>query len=189
MNALVEDQLTRLRKALDSEQAREFMDTHFNRNRVFIGRFTGKTPITGFPEDHPRGAYNDKKKTFQQSKMRKELKTLEADMLAARDHEDPESRYLFPSVDGNELVTRWDMQHTPPDILITNLAMLNALLMREVDHGILEETRKWIEKDEGYFYLVVDELHLQRGSSGTEMSYLIRILLHRLGLTSPKNRH
>ena len=30
------------------------------------------------------------------------------------------TRYLFPSVDGSEMLSRWDMQLTPPDILVTN---------------------------------------------------------------------
>ena len=69
--------------------------------------------------------------------------------------------FVFPSVDGSELLTRWDMQETPPDILITNVSMLSAMLNREVDAPIFEQTRKWLEEDdESYFYLVLDELHL-----------------------------
>ena len=47
MNALVEDQLVRLRKALDSREAREVMDHALNGNRIFFGRYTGATPVTG----------------------------------------------------------------------------------------------------------------------------------------------
>ena len=47
MNALVEDQLVRLRKALDSREARAAMDEHFAGNRIFFGRYTGATPVTG----------------------------------------------------------------------------------------------------------------------------------------------
>src|SRR5690606_7191136 len=32
-------------------------------------------------------------------------------------------------------------------------------------------------------------LHLQRGAPGTEVAYLLRLLLHRLGLTAPGQRH
>jgi DEAD/DEAH box helicase domain-containing protein len=52
MNALVEDQLVRLRKALDSREAREVMDREFNKNRIFFGRYTSKSPVTG-QEEHP----------------------------------------------------------------------------------------------------------------------------------------
>ena len=52
MNALVEDQLVRLRKALDSREAREAMNEHLKCNRIFFGRYTGATPVTGH-HDHP----------------------------------------------------------------------------------------------------------------------------------------
>ncbi len=44
MNALVEDQIRRLREALDSSEAREWQDTHLAGNRIFFGRYTGRTP-------------------------------------------------------------------------------------------------------------------------------------------------
>ena len=36
MNALVEDQMTRLRKALDSDEVQEFFDTKLQGNRIFF---------------------------------------------------------------------------------------------------------------------------------------------------------
>src|SRR5262249_28742790 len=97
--------------------------------------------------------------------------------------------FLFPSTDGGELVSRWDMQQDPPDILITNVSMLSAMLNREVDAPIFDTTRKWLESDpEATFFIVLDELHLQRGAAGTEVSYLLRILLDRLGLSDPEQR-
>ena len=41
-----------------------------------------------------------------------------------------------------------------------------------------------------FLHLIIDELHLNRGTSGTETAYLIRLLLNRLGLTpdSPQLR-
>ena len=46
MNALVEDQLMRLRAALDSDSARGWFDSHRQGNRFFFGRYTGRTPIS-----------------------------------------------------------------------------------------------------------------------------------------------
>ena len=94
-----------------------------------------------------------------------------------------ESPFMFPSVDGSELTNRWDMQADPPDILITNVSMLSAMLNREVEASVFDQTKKWLEQDDAYFFLVLDELHLQRGAAGTEVAYLLRLLLHRLGLT------
>ena len=60
--------------------------------------------------------------------------------------------------------------------------MLSIMLMRDADRGIFERTREWLKKDGSVFHLIVDELHLYRGTSGTEVAYLLRLLLHRLGL-------
>ena len=194
MNALVEDQLVRMRLAMDSELARETMDHHFNGNRIFFGRYTSKTPVTGF-HLHPRPREDEHKRLKRQlEKLSRECISMqriqdavrELDRQTGRD----EARYLFPSIDGSELTSRWDMHATPPDILITNISMLSAMLAREVDSPIFDQTRSWIQHhDESYFFLVLDELHLQRGSAGTEVCYLLRLLLERLGLTLPEHRH
>lgn len=87
--------------------------------------------------------------------------------------------------------SRWDMQEHPPDVLITNYQMLNVMLMRSIEAGIFDKTKAWLESSEDHcFFLVVDELHTYRGTPGTEVAYLLRLLLERLGLTldSPKLR-
>lgn len=300
MNALVEDQMVRLRKALDSQEARAVMRRHLNGNHIFFGRYTGATPVTGH-HLHPglqhimssgvdgsvwypghkradesgnvsyeaiRAAELDRRdrqlaKLFDtcvelergqaqarfhaadalaSKKLAKAMKgtstggTTPADFLrfaegagwqrldklrerarqllgdaglaeiddaltAIASSNGPEneapsafgpddSPFLFPSIDGSEMTNRWDMQATPPDILITNVSMLGAMLNREVEALIFSKTKEWLTtNDDAYFYLILDELHLQRGSAGTEVAYLIRLLLHRLGLTDPKHRH
>ena len=40
----------------------------------------------------------------------------------------------------SEMVTRWDMIATPPDILVTNYSMLNVMLMREFEEPVFEQT-------------------------------------------------
>ncbi len=189
MNALVEDQLVRLRKALDSGEARRTFAEVFSGNRIFLGRYTSKTPLTGFHR-HPRQtgrAEADRRKVKLQMLL-DHIGELWSVHDSAPSNDD--SRFLFPTVDGSELYNRWDMQETPPDLLITNISMLSAMLQREVDEPIFEKTRSWIvNNDDAYFYLVMDELHLQRGSAGTEVSYLLATLLERLGLNDPKHRH
>ncbi|WP_141594243.1 DEAD/DEAH box helicase [Myxococcus sp. AB056] len=312
MNALVEDQLVRLRKALDSAEAREAMRDHFHGNHIFFGRYIGATEVTGHPgaKDTPRGldsflqggkaaakalgsikieghklagangdvAYEalwmDEKdrRGRRMNQLFEYMAGLERGQIQARLHaldrqaqenlharledhrkkhgaapdaaaflayaEEPavgkrslsslledyqrffgppeaaaklrleklqltdkdahqapsatggdDSPFMFPSVDGSEMTNRWDMQLEPPDILITNVSMLSAMLNREVEEPIFEKTRKWLERDDAYFFLVLDELHLQRGAAGTEVSFLLRMLLERLGLTqSAKQR-
>ena len=68
--------------------------------------------------------------------------------------------------------------------------MLGAMLSREVEDPIFDKTRDWIANDpDAYFYFVFDELHLVRGSAGTEVSFLVKSLLVRLGLDRPEHRH
>ena len=49
MNALVEDQLVRLRKATDSKSARLWFENNRNGHRFFFGRYTGRSPVSGDP--------------------------------------------------------------------------------------------------------------------------------------------
>ena len=47
LNALVEDQLSRLRDGLDGAQARAWLQSHRVGNRFYFGRYTGRTPVSG----------------------------------------------------------------------------------------------------------------------------------------------
>jgi hypothetical protein len=170
MNALVEDQLARLRRALDSDKSRAWLDEHRGGHRFYFGRYTGNTPVSG-----PRTNSN-RRRDLQRS-----LEDSSARFDRWRDDED--KRYFLSSYDGGEMRSRWDMQSHAPDVLITNYSMLNIMLLRELEVPILEQTRTWLEADGSHvFHLVVDELHMYRGTSGTEIAYLIRNLLNRLGL-------
>ncbi|TPI70021.1 DEAD/DEAH box helicase [Mesorhizobium sp. B3-1-3] len=193
LNALVEDQMVRLRKSLDSPEAHEVMDRHFSGNRLFFGRYTGKSPVTGF-QKHPRRSetkYWKERTDRSRSDLKKELQRYRSiQRRISEESGKKDLRYIFPTTDGGELISRWDMQADPPDILVTNQSILNAMLVREVDAPILEGTRKWLMGSvDARFYLVLDELHLIRGSAGAEMAGLLRILLERLGLTHPDHAH
>ncbi len=47
LNALVEDQLARLRNALDGQGARSWLSSARGGNRFYFGRYTGRTPVSG----------------------------------------------------------------------------------------------------------------------------------------------
>lgn len=190
MNGLVEDQLSRLRRALDSDEARTFYDSQLEGNRLYFGRYNGATPVAGHEFTQ---AGNPSKRRIDD--LVAALREAEEAAQRAAEHEaaNPSSHVadFFPALDGSEMRSRWDMQEAPPDILITNFSMLSILLMRDAETGLLDATSKWLHEDENaVFHLVVDELHLYRGTAGTEVAYLIRLLLDRLGLTpdSPKLR-
>lgn len=198
MNALVEDQLTRLRRALDSRQARQWFSEHMNGNRIYFGRYTGNTPVPGH-EQNPRGN-PDRQRIECLARKLAELARGAAEASEQAERKEREARtererenardimYFFPQLDGGEMRSRWDMQQSPPDILITNYSMLSIMLMREADSPIFEQTREWLTHPGNIFHLIIDELHLYRGTSGTEVAYLLRLLLHRLGLTPTDTR-
>lgn len=236
MNALVEDQMARLRIALDSQNARDMLDENLNGNRIFFGRYTGQTK--GGPAyllEHEKALWSlrrgegveklrDKIKGCDDSRTLTQWKTsvassrknriedviielsrlddleaairreanISSDQQVGLDHpqEIQDKAFAFPALDGAEMITRWDMQESPPDILVTNISMLNAMLSRKTEACMLEKTREWLESDSrNRFTLVIDELHLQRGSAGTEFMYLLRLLFVRLGLDRPEHHH
>ena len=209
MNALVEDQLTRLRKALDSDEVQEFLDTHMGGNRIFFGRYNSESPVAGefIKSDDPE---EEKRLKKRRTNMRKRLQEILGDLElqsdkidrwvnSARDEDErryrEDQKYTFQRIHGkddrvsSELRSRFDMQQTPPDILITNYSMLAIMLMRSAESSILDKTKAWLDGETNkenptrIFHLIIDELHLNRGTSGTEIAYLIRLLLNRLGLS------
>ena len=188
MNALVEDQLSRLRKALSSDTAEQWFQKNLNGNRFYFGRYTGMTPVPG--DEKGRRSWN-KDKLEKLAKILTDQNKLQEQIKQHRQEEEKKLQYFYPTLKRAEMRSRWDMQDHPPDILITNYSMLSIMMMRKIDEPIFEKTRKWLEKDSNnIFHLIVDELHLYRGTAGAEVAYLIRLLLLRLGLApnSPQLR-
>lgn len=211
MNALVEDQLTRLRKALDSDDAREWFRNNLQDNRIYFGRYNSNTPVSGeLKVKKENGTYSIN--NYRIEALRKELGIVEEDANRVKEYiaeklgtgeislsEAKDLTAFFPRVDGAEMRTRFDIQVAPPDILITNYSMLSIMLMRDIDSGIFDKTKEWLECNDTYscdlrpeekeqekknriFHLIVDELHLYRGTQGTEVAYLLKLVLDRLGL-------
>jgi superfamily II DNA/RNA helicase len=75
----------------------------------------------------------------------------------------------------NELLSRKEMQDTPPHILITNYAMLEYLLLRPDDSPFFDG-----QHANHWKYLVLDEAHIYNGASGIEMGMLVRRLKDRI---------
>lgn len=173
LNALAEDQMIRLRKTVNSSNefktgSRDWLNK-YRKDRFYFGRYTGKTPFSGNKD----------------ARYSKEKEELTKNWDAAKKSGVNDFLYHIPCMDedSSEMWDRWSMQETPPDILITNYSMLNIMLMRKQEDAIFEKTKQWLQEDErNVFHLVVDEMHTYRGTAGTEVAYLIRLLLKRLGL-------
>lgn len=182
LNALAEDQMIRLRKALNSRNdnhtgALDWLDAHRNGQRYYFGRYTGNTPVSGTKKKAQSKYYEEKKQLTQDWEAAKE---------AAKENGSTELLYHVPCMesDSAEMWDRFSMQDNAPDIMITNYSMLNVMLMRDLESDIFEETKNWLQEDKSNtFHLVIDELHTYRGTAGTEVAYLLRVLLDRLGLT------
>jgi len=167
-NALVEDQIARLRRALRRMSELQGPD-------IWFGRYTSASPGGSVMPDrsgkHKRLAFIAKDMQDMVSEY-DSLHGLDVEVLAQLT--DPRSA---------ELVSRWDMVATPPDILVTNYSMLNVMLMRELETPMFQRTREWLAADRTrVLTLVVDELHLYRGTQGAEVALIVRSFLDRVGL-------
>ena len=180
MNALVEDQMVRLRRALDSSDQIAWLNSNLDRHRFYFGRYTSQTP---YNRDQLKAMLRGIDRRAQAAARRAEQ--------GEREGGGTDYRSFVPRPLGAELLTRQDMQLTPPDILITNYSMLSIMLTRPDERNVFAATRHWLhERPEHRFHLVIDELHSYKGTQGTEVALLLRRLLHRLGLEpdSPKLR-
>lgn len=177
-NALVEDQMTRLRRAIQKLREAGLP--------LWFGRYTSAT--IGKGERPDAGGTSSAYKAAAQ-----EITELDEELRALRGGAGSSSELMLQFADplNGEMVSRWDMLATPPDILVTNYSMLDVMMMRQREDEMWEKTRAWLEDDPDHvFTLVVDELHLYRGTTGSEVALIVRMLLMRLGLTpdSPQLR-
>jgi DEAD/DEAH box helicase domain-containing protein len=174
-NALVEDQISRLRRALVRATERRV-------SPLFFGRYTGATLGSGKIPSR----LSDERVRAVASELRQ--MELDRDRMVTSDL-DVLSQFADPRT--GELLTRWDMIAAPPDILVTNYSMLNVMLMREREEHLFQQTAEWLAADESHsFTLVVDELHSYRGTAGSEVALIVRNFLRRIGLApnSPQLR-
>ncbi len=179
-NALVEDQVSRLRRA-----AFRAKNVH-GAPLFYFGRYTGATP--GGTYNPPSLLKNGDRREI--LAVARDIRKIAEEAARLRDR-DEEIRGQFQDPTCGEMLTRWDMIEAPPDIMITNVSMLNVMLMRDHEAPIFESTKEWLRASpDHHFSLVVDELHGYRGTSGTEVALVIRNLLLRLGIEpgSPKLR-
>ncbi|MGM7698485.1 DEAD/DEAH box helicase [Microbacterium sp. A84] len=73
---------------------------------------------------------------------------------------------------------RETIRDDPPDILLTNYKMLDQILLRGADQGVVEAMAQGLQ------YLVLDEFHTYDGAQGTDVAMLLR----RLGLALKRLR-
>ncbi|MEK3726610.1 DEAD/DEAH box helicase [Lysinibacillus sp. FSL W8-0953] len=192
MNALVSDQMTRLRRLFGDNRVKQMFDEVAQRN-VQFGMYTSRTPYAGkHSASKDRYQLNDilnyytnleKSMPDKVEEMKERGKWPSKDLEYFR-HSKKNNRDRFHSLATDaELFTRHEMQEFPPDILVTNYSMLEYMLMRPIERTIWEQTKDWLEESkDNYFLLILDEAHMYRGTGGAEVALLIRRLQSRLGI-------
>lgn len=198
MNALVSDQVSRLRKMLgdpDNRFVKIFRNTcGKDVRRPQFGMYTGRTPYPGECPSKEQDRRLEKtlaRMSFPQSDSEKEFFNylLKDGKIPAKADMNQflkglhESRHI-PNTEDAELITRFEMQQFCPDILITNYSMLEYMMLRPRERKIWDDTREWLASNEDNKLLfIIDEAHMYRGSSGGEVALLIRRLFHKLGIS------
>lgn len=217
MNALVNDQLARIRKLFGNPEASKILSTG-RLKPIRFGSYTGRTPYPG-----RRSSARDERfikplfeefyrKVAQKPVVRTELERIgrwpSKDLDAFYGHglvqtktyssgKKAGKQYVANNWAGRlntqpgdrELMTRYEMQQNCPELLITNYSMLEYMLMRPIERGIFEQTRDWLKADpRNEFILVLDEAHMYRGAGGAEVALLIRRLCARLEIPRERMR-
>jgi ATP-dependent helicase YprA (DUF1998 family) len=213
MNALVNDQLGRLRLLFGDPRIVSTFIAWCGRPPRFA-RYTSRTLYPGVRDDQkdkdrlaPIGKYyvrnlelangpasEDQKRA---DKLVRELKRrgkwpAKPDLISWygkkgtrwRDRQTGEFKRCVTLSNDPELITRHEVQNSPPDVLVTNYSMLEYMLMRPLERPIFDRTCDWLKANpKERFLLVIDEAHLYRGAAGAEVALLIRRLRTRLGIS------
>ena len=190
MNALVSDQMGRLRKMIGDHAGKyEEIFSVTRGRRPQFGMYTGRTAYAG---DADRKQDQKLAQTLQHNlvscsaEAKQQLLKIgkypaKQDMAGFVDKLKKGVHYTSPH--DAEMVTRIEMQQCCPDIMITNYSMLEYMLLRRRESNIWEDTKVWLQMDPSNKLLfVIDEAHMYRGSSGGEVALLIRRLMNKLGI-------
>lgn len=217
MNALVNDQLARIRRLFGNNEASKVLMAGRS-SPVRFGGYTGRTPYPGrrnskrdelFIKPLFDEFYN---KLSDKAHVRAELESIgrwpSKDLDAFYGHGKSQLRtYISGKKAGKqyvannwgerlvtqpgdrELMTRHEIQNRCPELLITNYSMLEYMLMRPIERNIFEQTRDWLRSDlRNELILVLDEAHMYRGAGGAEVALLIRRLCARLDIPRERMR-
>ena len=217
MNALVNDQLARIRRMLGTPEAAKVL-AKGRLKPVRFGSYTGRTPYPGRRssqrDEHFIKPLFDEfyRKVSEKPAIRTELERIgrwpSKDLNAFYGHGAAQTKTyssgkkvgkqyvannwgsrLKTQPGDRELMTRHEMQQDCPELLITNYSMLEYMLMRPIERRIFEQTRDWLKADpRNEFILVLDEAHMYRGAGGAEVALLIRRLCARLEIPRERMR-
>jgi len=194
MNALVADQIGRLRKMIGSDSFYSlFKESTGCGRRPQFGMYTGRTPYAGessLSNDEVLATTLNESLLERDNDVVDQLKHM-GKYPAKQNLEEFVENLLngihLTSEQDAEMITRFEMQQNTPDILITNYSMLEYMLMRQEEQSLWIDTRKWLESsEENRLLFVIDEAHMYRGASGGEVALLLRRFMNKLGVSRNK---
>jgi len=201
MNALVADQLSRMRLLFGDEAGAQTLENRMGR-RVQFGMYTSRTPYHGEYDtdkndsmvkpviDRYLDLQRENHDLFEELDEKGRIPT--KNLSGFRNFGASKDTHFRTQPGDRELFTRQEM-HSPnqyggtPDLLITNYSMLEYMLLRPIEQPLFEETREWLKEDEdNQLTVVLDEAHLYRGAQGAEVALLLSRLLQKLEI--PRDR-
>ena len=214
MNALVNDQLGRLRLLLGDDRVTSQF-TEWAERPARFARYTSRTLYPGVRTAKKDGLRLKSIKKYyidlleeaaKDGSPRQERSKRLIEELKARgkwpakpdlaswygsgewfDRKTGEPRRAVMRPEDSELLTRDEVLRCPPDVLITNYSMLEYMLMRPLERPIFDATRQWLQDNpDEKFLLIIDEAHLYRGAAGAEVALLMRRLRARLGISAER---
>lgn len=166
MNALVNDQVKRLRKLLCRQQT----------TKIRFGFYTSRTKtkkdkaIEALAEEFAAYEHKELEELFTAT----EIKELN---LSTREKLIDEAIEKTLKI---QCLSREEIWEEPPHILITNYSMLEHMLIRPV-----ERNKIFAASVSTFKMLVVDEAHTYNGSTGSEVSMLLERLKVAVGVEKP----
>lgn len=194
MNALVSDQVGRLRRIIGDQKGkfRELFRENAENSNVRIpqfGMYTSRTPYSGqqdIKQDKSLAVTLEKDIACREMEIIEKLKKIgkypaKADLNSYIS--DLMSGMHITNENDAELLTRFEIQQTCPDILITNYSMLEYMLLRPREQEIWNSTKTWLDcNSSNKLLIIIDEAHMYKGASGGEVALLLRRLMYRLGI-------
>jgi ATP-dependent helicase YprA (DUF1998 family) len=167
MNALVNDQVKRLRQLL-CHQGEDHVPIRF-------GFYTSRT------ETEPEAAEEALKAELAACDRDELLQLFTEEQRRSLNLSRPEYllKEAMQQVMRVQAISRKEIWKNPPQILVTNYSMLEHMLIRPEERGSIFECAQ------NFKLLVVDEAHSYNGSTGTEVAMLIKRLRAAVGIEAP----
>jgi ATP-dependent helicase YprA (DUF1998 family) len=169
MNALVNDQVKRLRKLLCRQET----------VRIRFGFYTSRTETT------PQKAEESLRRELQayEGKELQELFTATEKQNLDLSTKDKLVEKAIAKITAVQAISREEIWQSPPHILVTNYSMLEHMLIRP-----RERQEVFAASKNTFKMLVVDEAHTYSGSTGSEVSMLLERLKVAVGIEKKQLR-